>query len=184
MYTFKDGQMIVADSKSKEFHIIRQLQSSCLKISDENFKYLDTFKMDYILNNFKDKKFAIYYEYKAEFFMITASLAKYGYTVTNDAVEFNSTDSNTVFVGQFVSKREGINLSSCDDVIFFSMPYSNLTYLQTRERAITKSKTSEVRCHFIMTAFEEKVYKIITQKKAKFSSETYRLFADEANLFE
>lgn len=188
-YMFKDGSQIVADSMSKEFQIIRQLQSGTLLMRNidgdslDEFKYLDDFKTKYIIDNFKNKKIAIYYEYRAEKFMIIAGLLREGYEVTEDSQVFNDADNMTVFIGQFVSKREGVNLSSCNDIIFFSMPYSNLSYIQARERAMTKSKTSQVRCHFLLTKFEERVYKIIKEDKGRFSSETYKQATREENSF-
>lgn len=182
LYQFKDGSQIVADNMSKEFQIIKQLQSGTLLMSTavvdgrglDEFKYLDDFKCQYIINNFMNYKFAVFYEFRAERFMIMASLARAGYEITEDAQYFNKSGNKVVYIGQFVSKREGVNLSGCDDLIFFCMPYSNLSYIQARERAMTKDKTQEVRCHFLLTKFEERVYKTVTVDKGRFSSESYR----------
>ena len=179
IYTLKDGSVIVADSVSKELHIQRQLQSGTIKINSENSKILDYYKIEYINNLMLNKKFAIYYEYVEELNLITEYLKIHNKTVTSDFKIFNSTDLNTVFAGQFVSKREGINLSSANDLVFLTMPYSNLSYLQTRERCMTRDKKEKVYCHFILTPFEMKIYKIVVEEKGKFNAEAYKKLRHE-----
>jgi hypothetical protein len=174
MFTFSDGTQIVADNIPKEFQIVKQLQSGCLKVGENEYKTLDCFKFDYMMQLFEGKKICVFHEYIGEKIMLHEQFKLRGYTVTDSSEIFNKGDDKTVFIGQFVSKREGINLSSCNDLIFYSMPYSNLTYLQTRERCILKNKQQEVRCHFICTDFEKKVYDIVKNDKGRFSSETYK----------
>ena len=53
---------------------------------------------------------------------------------TDDPDIFNAV-SDSVFIGQVKSCREGVNLSSADHLIFLGIDYSALSYLQGRERA-------------------------------------------------
>lgn len=174
IFKLSDGIDIVADNISKEFQIMRQLQSGTIKLSDTEYRILSTFKTDYIINHFKDKKIAIYFDYVAERKLLEREFSIRGYKITSDASEFNSSDNKTVFLGQFVSRREGVNLSSCNDLIFFCIAYSNLTYLQSRQRCLLKDKTDLVRCHFILTKFELMVYKLVKEEKGKFNTEAYK----------
>lgn len=174
MFTFNDGKQIVADNIPKEFQMIKQIQSGCLKIGENEYKTLDCFKFDYMMQLFEGKKICVYHEYIGEKLMLQEQFKLRGYAVTDSSEIFNKGDHKTVFLAQFVSKREGINLSSSNDLVFFSMPYSNLTYLQARERCILKNKEQEVRCHFICTEFEKKVYDIVKNDKGRFSSESYK----------
>lgn len=173
-YKIDDSLDIIADNISKEFQIIKQLQSGIIKVGEDRYCTLDNYKFDFMMTLFKDTKICVFYEYIGERILLENEFKKIGYTVTDSPEIFNSSDYKTVFIGQFVSKREGINLSSCNDLIFFSMPYSNLTYLQTRERCILKNKTETVRCHFLCTEFEKKVYDIVKIEKGKFNTETYK----------
>lgn len=173
-----ENHKILADSQAKEFQIVRQLQGGALKISNSEFVEISFFKLNFIEQNFLSlcKKIAIYYDYKAEYYMLEEFLINRKYNITDDFKKFNKTDYNTVFLGQFLSKREGVNLSASDDLIFYSIPYSNLTYQQTRQRCLTMDKTEDVRCHFLLTPFELKVYKKVIKKAKAYTLADYNKF--------
>ncbi len=177
-YVFKTGQLFIADTLSMELQAIKQLQSGGLKIGEE-YLLLDKFKVDYIAETFKDKKIAIYYNYISERMMLELYLKIAGYEITDSAEVFNATDKNTVFIGQFVSKREGVNLSASNDVIFMSVPFSNLSYLQARERCILRDKDEEINCHILCTQFDREVYRIIKKEKSVFNYAIYKSFKNK-----
>lgn len=171
-YQFRNEKVFVAENISMEFQAIKQLQSGGLKImnAENDYLILDNFKIDYIKKFFKGKKIAIYYTYIIEKMLIEDNFEN----LTNDDKVFNSTDYNTVYYGQFRSRREGVNLSSSNDMIFMSMPYSNLSFLQARERCILRDKTEPINCHLLLTKFDAKVYDIVINEKGVFNAECYK----------
>ena len=171
VYTFKDGSVYVADTIAKEFQAICQLSGGTLKMSDTDFKLLSDHKIKFIRDHFHGKKFAIYYKYKAE---RVALMDAFSDLVTEDSVEFQETGVEKIFIGQYRSKMEGVKLDKADDIIFYSMPFSNLEYLQSRERIMSRSKTSECKCHILITGIDQQIYDTVKNHKGKFNTEAYR----------
>lgn len=169
---------LLAENASEEFHLVRQLQGGIVSSEYGRGLLLSSFKIKCICEKFLSKKvkIVIFYEYKVHYILLFSFLNDFGFNVTDDDNLFNTTDYKTVFLGQFVSKREGINLSASDDIIFYTMPYSNLTYQQARQRCLTMDKTEDVRCHFLLTEFEKKVYKKVVDKKKKYTLADYNKF--------
>lgn len=85
---------------------------------------------------------------------------------TESFEEFNAS-SDKVFLGQILSTREGVNLSTADDFIFYNLDYSATSYLQCRERLQAKDRTKKSSVHFIFSenGLERKIYKLLQQKK-------------------
>lgn len=175
IYHFKQyNYSLVADSISKEFSIIKQLQSGVVKINNSVYKTLDDYKLKYIIENFKGKKICIFYNFISEYHLLNYGLTSAGYNITNDQILFNNTDEKTVFIAQFQSKREGINLSSSNNIIFMSVPFSNRSYLQARERIMSRDKKTDCTCHILCTYFDQKVYLHVRDFKGKFNAECYK----------
>lgn len=171
-YSGDADDVYVADSIAKEFSAICQLQGGTLKISDDNFLIIDTYKVDYIANNFSGKV-AIYYKYKADLEMIRTNMPD-NWKCCMTVKEFEKADGDCYFPGQFRSKREGVTLDFCNVLIFYGMPHSNLDYLQSKERMLTKNKQEESIVHFLITDFEKEIYNTVKDEKGKFNSESYR----------
>jgi hypothetical protein len=87
---------------------------------------------------------------------------------------FNA-DPTATFVGQIRSSREGVNLSSADCLVYLNIEFSSLSYIQGRDRATTKDRTTPPEVWFIMSegGIELEIYKIV-QKKQNFTQKYFR----------
>ena len=91
----------------------------------------------------------------------------FGDRATDDPDIFNAV-SDSVFIGQVKSCREGVNLSSADHLIFLGIDYSALSYLQGRERASFLGRDRKNKIHYIFAekGIEPKVYDVVKLKES------------------
>lgn len=119
-------------------------------------------KSDFIKQHFSGKKIAIYYKYRAEFEILSSE-----FKWTSCPEEFKATGPDVVFLGQLVSKREGVDLSCADALIVYNLDYSATTYFQVRERMQKYNREKEVVNYYLMfeNSIETDIWKAITKKK-------------------
>src|SRR6056297_2010379 len=152
---------IIADTPVKEQGKVHQLCSGT--VMDENgYKILSTHKVDAIKEKFKNKKIAIFYKFKSEFEMLKANIENY----TTDPVEFNQ-DNDSIYLGQFISSREGIRLDKADAIIFFNIDFSFLSYEQARNRIASFERSEPATLYWLFSkgGIEEKIYKAVMRKE-------------------
>lgn len=156
---------LTADTSAKLMSFEHQL-SSGTAICDEEIPWqLDSYKIDYIREVFKGRKVAIFYCYVAEGNMLKRWFKNW----TSDPEVFNKS-KDKVFICQVSSGREGINLSTADDLIFYNISYSAVSYWQARARSQTQ-KGGDKKVHWIFShiegkeTIEQKIYKIVQSKK-------------------
>jgi hypothetical protein len=79
---------------------------------------------------------------------------------------FNATP-DAVYIGQVQSSREGVNLSSADDLVFFSIDFSSLSYAQGRDRASYLGRTTPPVIHWLFAerSIEPRIYKLVKDKQ-------------------
>lgn len=152
---------ILADTGVKLMNKLHQLYSGSCLLENGEAVILDRTKINYIKNTFT-KKTAIFYKFKAEREMLIEGLQN----VTEDIEDFKN-NPDKIFIGQILSTREGVNLSTADDLVFLNIDYSATSYLQCRERAMVKDRESVCNVHFIFSkgGLEKRIYKILQQKK-------------------
>lgn len=123
----------------------------------------DRSKVAYIQRTFTGKT-AILYTFIAEGDMLREA---YGDRATDSPEVFN-TDPNKVFIGQVQSSREGVNLSSADDIVFYGIDYAALSYLQARDRASYIGRTRANRVHWIFAegSLEPMVFRVVRGKES------------------
>jgi hypothetical protein len=155
-------QTILADTPVKLLSKLHQLYSGTIKFEDGTAKTIDSSKIRFIQYYFKGKKIAIFYKFKQELEMI-----KQLFQTTDSPEEFNAND-NLTFAGQFVSSREGVNLSSADCLVMLNIDFSALSYLQARDRMTTKDRTKENAVHWIFAekGIEKDIYKTVKNKES------------------
>ena len=162
-----ENQVVKADTAVKLMNKLHQVYSGSVIIDEpeRTAKVFDYNKANYIKDKFKGKKIAIFYKFVAEFYAIQWVFGK---NIVFDAKKFNeSTDTDIVFCSQIVSGREGINLSSADDLVFYNIDFSALSYWQSRARIQTKDRTKQSKIHWIfsLNGIEDKIYKAVMDKK-------------------
>jgi hypothetical protein len=170
----KKGDVILGDTPVKLMQKCHQLYSGTVITEDGNSLVLDTSKCDYINEHFGNKKIAIFYKYKAELKAILENIDN----VTTDLEEFNDTDKNIAL--QIVSGREGISLKKADCIVMYNIDYSNVSYIQSKDRMTTKDRTNNnVHWLFSENGIEEQIYRIVTQRKAKFNTYYFKKWEKE-----
>tara|TARA_B110000858_G_C17791367_1_gene470096 strand:+ start:818 stop:2038 length:1221 start_codon:yes stop_codon:yes gene_type:complete len=160
-------EVILADTSVKLMQKIHQLSSGTVKFESGNSKIIDTSKIDYIKKEFKGKKIAIFYKFKAELEMIENA-----FDLAKDIEEFDSTDKNIAL--QFVSGRSGIKLSKADSIVAINIDFSSTTYFQFRDRCTTiDRKETDVHWIFSDVGMESKVYRSVMLKK-NYTTQTFK----------
>ena len=106
---------------------------------------------------------AVFYKFIAERKMLLEAL---GDAVTEDNQEFNVNPSKT-FIGQFISKREGINLEKADAIICLNIDFAYLSYIQMINRMMSYNRTKPAVVVWIFSdnGIEEAIYKAVAKKK-------------------
>lgn len=131
---------------------------------EKQFRYvtLSDFKIHPILELVRrGMKLAVFYNYVGEGMLLKKHL-----NWTNDPMEFNeSTDK--VYVGQFVSSREGVNVSTADALLMFNVPFSSTSYHQVLERLNVRDRKKESIVYWLFgkDGIESKIYQTVKEKK-------------------
>lgn len=158
----KPGRRVVlADTAVKELSKLHQIYSGTVITESHGAMVFDRSKAIYCRETFKGKT-AIMYKFQAEGQMLKAA---FDGRWTDSPEEFNATDK--VYIGQVQSSREGVNLSSADDLVFFSIDHSALSYLQGRDRASYLGRDRANRVHWLFAArsIEPSIYKLVRNKE-------------------
>jgi hypothetical protein len=164
VYIGRDGNVVMADTGAKLLSKLHQIYTGTVIDEKEDGLIFDRSKAYWIKENFKDKKIAIFYKYKAEEIMLYLT---FGYDkFTTDPQEFATSDSKW-FISQIQSGREGINLSTADALIMLNIDFSAVSYWQARARMQNKDReeASKVYWLFAEGGIEEKIYKAVKDKK-------------------
>ena len=164
VYTGRDGNVILADTGAKLLSKLHQIYTGTVIDEKDEGVIFDRSKAYWIKENFKGKKIAIFYKYKAEEVMLHLT---FGYDkFTTDPQEFATSD-NKWFISQIQSGREGINLSTADALIMLNIDFSAVSYWQARARMQNKDReeASKVYWLFAEGGIEEKIYNAVKGKK-------------------
>jgi hypothetical protein len=166
----KNG-IIEADTEVKLLSKLHQLYSGSV-IFDEAFDkskesaVTDDSKVNYIFKTFEGLKFAVFYKFKAERLAIIEGAEKRGLKWTESPEDFQANE-NIIFLSQFVSGREGVNLSTADCLVCYNIDFSAVTYFQVRARLQSKDRVDPAKVHWIFSkdGIEERIYKAVCNKK-------------------
>jgi hypothetical protein len=160
--TSADGRTILADTSVKLQQKIHQLGSGTIKFEDGTAKIIDYSKANVIKEKFSDYKIGIFYKYKEELTMLKEV---FGDKLTTELDEFNQTDKWIAY--QYLSGREGINLSKADYLVMFSIDFSATTYFQARARMATKDREkNEIFWLLSKNTLDAKIYKAVMNKRS------------------
>lgn len=109
------------------------------------------------------RKLAVFYKFIAEREMLVKYL---GNAITEDAQEFERRESG-IFIGQYLSKREGIDLRSADATVFFTLDYAYLSYEQAKNRMQSYNREDKPVLIVLMTngSLDKKIWKMVKAKK-------------------
>jgi len=148
-------RVVLADTGAKAMSKLRQIYSGTVITEAHGAVIFDRSKAHYIRRTFPGK-LAILYTFNAEGDMLKDMFwGKW----TDSPEEFNA-DPHLVFIGQVRASREGVNLSTADDLVFFGVDYAALSYIQGRDRASYLGRDRANRVHWILAdgGIETKVW--------------------------
>ena len=153
---------ILADTPVKEMQKMAQLAGGTCITEDGNAFILDTSKADFIKDFFKGKKIAILYNFKKELELLKTAFPNH----TEISEEFEES-AYKVYLGQFVSTREGVKLSTAYALVMYGIAFSATTYFQLRERHVSKDRQEPAYVYYIFCTkgIENQIYKTVQNKK-------------------
>ena len=153
--------VILADTGVKLMQKLHQMYSGTVKFESGKSMVLDTFKAQYIYDNFCTQKIGIFYKFKEE---LNAIKKVYGDNICTDLSTFESTDKSIAL--QIVSGREGISLKKADILLYYNIDFSATSYWQSRDRMTTKDRPeNKVVWIFTKGGIEPDIYKSVSKKK-------------------
>lgn len=177
-HNINEEPLIIVD-KAVKFKIkMHQLVSGTI-IDDEQERtthILSSNKAHEIVRKFPTQRCLIFYKYKGEFEALKSVL---GDKLTDDVQAFKADNTYQFIALQTQSGREGINLSECDAIIYYTIDYSAVTYWQSRERITFKGR-DVVNCYYLIsdTGFEMEIYKKVINKQ-DFTLSHFKRFINE-----
>ncbi len=153
--------VILADTGVKLMQKLHQMYSGTVKFESGKSMVLDTFKAQFIYDNFCTQKIGIFYKFKEE---LNAIKKVYGKNICTDLETFDSTDKSIAL--QIVSGREGISLKKADILLYYNIDFSATSYWQSRDRMTTKNRLeNKVVWVFTKGGIEPDIYKAVSKKK-------------------
>lgn len=163
---------IVADSTLKEMQKLHQIGSGTVICENGEAIILSDYKARYIVENFKQKKIAIFYVFNAEGELLRHYFRNY----TEDPNEFNNS-KNKVFICQITKGSMGISLKTADVLIFYNLCFSSVHYWQGRARMASYDRNSVQNVYYLFSdcGLESKVYNAVINKKS-FTTNYYRRY--------
>jgi len=154
-------ELVLADTGIKMMSKVYQLSNGHVIFESGNSKIMDLSKGLFIKESFKGQKIAILYKFKNDLEILKQV---YGDRLTESIEEFNTTDKNLAM--QFIRGREGVNLSSADKLVFYTLDFSATTYFQARARLQTKDRlNTDVYFIFTRGGMEQHILKALNEKK-------------------
>jgi len=146
---------------------IHQLENGTVIFESGNSQTLDKSKAEFIKNQFKGKKIAIFYYYKEELELLKTVFDNH----TTDLSEFNATDK--VYIGQQYANALGVNLSKADCLVFYNFSFSGTNFIQSIDRLSTVNRL-ENKVYFVFPkgSLTEKIFKVV-QKKKRFTEKMF-----------
>jgi len=181
----KAGRTVLADTGAKQLSKLRQLYSGTVITEAHGALVFDRSKVEYIQRTFTGKH-AILYTFNAEGDMLKAA---YAGRWTDSPEAFNA-DPALTFIGQVRASREGVNLSTADDLIFFGIDYAALSYIQGKDRASYLGRDRANRVHWILAdgGIETRVWQQVQGKNdytlAHFRADKHQLTNEQEFCFQ
>lgn len=154
-------EVVLADSPAKLMNKVHQIENGTIIFESGNSMVLDTSKAEFIRDQFRGQKMAIFYFFKKELDLLKQV---FGESLTTDLDEFNSTGKHIAL--QQVSGSEGISLKAADVLVYYNGGYSGKLYTQGRDRMTTIDRGhNNVYFIFDKNGINSKIYRAIKSKK-------------------
>ena len=154
--------VILADTPVKLMQKLHQIYSGTIILESGKRLVFDNTKAYFIKERFAGKRIAVFYKFQAE---LESLLSVFQEDITTDLGKFHAGECNN-FAIQIVTGREGISLKEADFLVYYNIDFSATSYWQSRDRLTTMDRLeNNVYWIFAEGGIEEKIYKIVQQKK-------------------
>jgi hypothetical protein len=154
--------VILADTPVKLMQKLHQIYSGTVILESGKSIVLDKTKAEFIKERFVGKRIAVFYKFQEE---LKCLLSVFQEDMTTDLGKFHAGDCNN-FAIQIVTGREGISLKEADFLVYYNIDFSATSYWQSRDRLTTMDRLeNNVYWIFAEDGIEEKIYKVVQQKK-------------------
>lgn len=154
--------VILADTPVKLMQKLHQIYSGTVILESGKSVVLDKTKAEFIKERFTGKRIAVFYKFQEE---LKCLLSVFQEDMTTDLGKFHAGECNN-FAIQIVTGREGISLKEADFLVYYNIDFSATSYWQSRDRLTTMDRLeNNVYWIFAEGGIEEKIYKIVQQKK-------------------
>lgn len=154
--------VILADTPVKLMQKLHQIYSGTVILESGKSVVLDKTKAEFIKERFAGKRIAVFYKFQEE---LKCLLSVFQEDMTTDLGKFHAGECNN-FAIQIVTGREGISLKEADFLVYYNIDFSATSYWQSRDRLTTMDRLeNNVYWIFAEGGIEEKIYKIVQQKK-------------------
>jgi hypothetical protein len=154
--------LILADTPVKLMQKLHQIYSGTVILESGKSIVLDKTKAEFIKERFAGKRIAVFYKFQEE---LKCLLSVFQEDMTTDLGKFHAGECNN-FAIQIVTGREGISLKEADFLVYYNIDFSATSYWQSRDRLTTMDRLeNNVYWIFAEDGIEEKIYKVVQQKK-------------------
>jgi hypothetical protein len=154
--------VILADTPVKLMQKLHQIYSGTVILESGKSIVLDKTKAEFIKERFAGKRIAVFYKFQEE---LKCLLSVFQKDMTTDLGKFHAGECNN-FAIQIVTGREGISLKEADFLVYYNIDFSATSYWQSRDRLTTMDRLeNNVYWIFAEDGIEEKIYKVVQQKK-------------------
>jgi hypothetical protein len=154
--------LILADTPVKLMQKLHQIYSGTVILESGKSVVLDKTKAEFIKGRFAGKRIAVFYKFQEE---LKCLLSVFQEDMTTDLGKFHAGECNN-FAIQIVTGREGISLKEADFLVYYNIDFSATSYWQSRDRLTTMDRLeNNVYWIFAEDGIEEKIYKVVQQKK-------------------
>jgi len=159
---------VTADSAVKLLSKCHQLAGGTIKFDDGTAKTIDSTKAEFIKKQFAGVKIGLFYKFKEEWEMLKSV---FGDEICNNLDEFTSTNKSIAL--QIQAGREGISLKEAKYLVYMSVDFSSVSYLQSKARSQTRDRLeTEVFWIFAKNTLDQKIYKQV-MSKGKYTSQYF-----------
>lgn len=160
---FGDSWISAASTAADKFGKMLQLCGGTILDDEGEMVIINDFKAREIEKRFAGlDKFAIFYKFRAERMLLEQVFEDF----TDNPERFNSTDTR-VFLGQFTSIKEGVDLRTSQCIVMYSADDSAAGLYQSMARLLSRDRTDPAPIYWIFCkgGREEKVFKNAMSKR-------------------
>lgn len=166
VYKMKSGDVIVADTPVRMQSIFHQLSSGTIitgEGKEKKYHIIDKSKAYFIKSKFAGQKICIFYQFISE-----GTVLREVFPNHTDVPEVFNSKSDITFICQYVTGKEGTNVSSADAIVAYNIGFSATTYYQFKERMQTLARVANGKLFWIFSekGLERFVYKAVVAKKS------------------